>query len=321
MTATTLASPTLAGLDIGGTGTRIVIWRAGACLASSTVPTASFDEGSHDERSDRLAGMIAGLVPEGAILAAVGLGASGPMDTARGIIQNPFTLPSLSGFPIADALARRLGCPVAIENDAVVAALAEHSLGAGRGSRRLVLVTLGTGIGVSLLLDGLPFRTAEGDHPEAGHLPITSGTVRCYCGITGCWEQSASRAALQRQLRPLLPPPTPPDRILADAARAASFDPAIRQALHEYGCLLGRGLCALNTAYGPDAIVLGGSAAALFPLYREAVEQEMGRGVSEGLIRIASLEGPGAIGAALVAAGLTVSTTASERGLPVRAAS
>jgi glucokinase len=304
VTSATHASATLAGLDIGGTATRIVIWRDGACLASRRVPTASFGEGSTDERCDRLAGMIADLVPEAAVLAAVGIGASGPMDIARGIITNPFTLPSLSGFGIADALASRLACPVAIENDAVVAALAENHLGAGRGSRRLVMVTLGTGIGVSVLLDGIPFRTAEGAHPEGGHLPITSGTERCYCGIAGCWEQNASRAALQKRLLPLLPQTTPPDRVVADAVEAAPSDPAIRSAFHDYGRLLGRGLCALNALYGPDAIVLGGSAAASFPLYRQGVEQEVGHNVFEGLIRIASLEEPGAIGAALVAAGL-----------------
>ena len=303
MTAAARHSPTLAGLDIGGTATRILIWHDGVGLASSTVPTACFDEGSFDDRSDRLAGMIAALLPAGTCLAAIGIGASGPMDIPRGIIENPFTLPSLSGFPIAAELTRRFGCPVAIENDAAVAALAEHRLGAGRGSRRLVMVTLGTGIGVSLLIDGMPFRTVEGAHPEVGHLPVTGGTIRCYCGITGCWEQHASRAALQRLLLPLLPP-TPFDRILADAAKAAASDPAIQSAFNEYGRLLGRGLAAVHTAYGPDAIVLGGSAAPLLPLYHNGIEQEMGRGAASNLLRIASLDEPGAIGAAIVASGL-----------------
>jgi glucokinase len=301
VTSTARASPVLAGLDIGGTATRIVIWRDGASLAALTVPTARFDDGSPDERTDRLAAMIAGLLREGQALAAVGIGASGPMDIGRGIIRNPHTLPALSGFPIAAGLERRLGCPVAIENDAVVAALAEHRLGAGRESRRMVMVTLGTGIGVSLLLDGLPFRTVAGDHPEAGHLPITAGTVRCYCGIAGCWEQNASRAALQARLRPFLPPATAPDRVVAEAALAAPANPRVRAAFQDYGRLLGRGLCALTTLYGPDAIVIGGSAAALYAAYRDGVEQEMGWGACDGLIRVASLEEPGAIGAALVA--------------------
>ena len=281
-----------------------MIWRDGVCLSSRSVPTACFDEGSVDERTDRLAGMIAGLVPEGTRIAAVGIGASGPMDIPQGIIDNPFTLPSLSGFPIATALEIRLGCPVVIENDAVVAAIAEHRLGAGRGSRRLVMVTLGTGIGVSLLIDGLPFRTFDGAHPEVGHIPVMGGTVRCYCGITGCWEQNASRAALQTLLVPLLPQTTPPDRILADAAQAATSDPAIRSAFDAYGHRLGRGLAAVRTVYGPDAIVLGGSAAPLLELYRDGVEREMGRGAMHDLLRIASLEESGAIGAVMVADGL-----------------
>jgi glucokinase len=304
VTAEACASSVIAGLDIGGTATRIVIWRDGVCLAARSVPTACFDDGSPDDRADRLAGMITGLLPEGAVLAAAGIGASGPMDIARGIIQNPHTLPALSGFPIAGALAARLACPVVIENDAVVAALAEHRLGAGRGSRRMVMVTLGTGIGVALLLDGMPFRTAEGTHPEAGHLPITGGTVRCYCGITGCWEQHASRAALQARLRPLLPQGTPPDRLVADAAGAAASDPALRAAFEEYGRLLGRGLCALDTLYGAEVIVLGGSAAAFFALYADGIRMEFGRGASHAVIRAASMGESGAIGAALAALGL-----------------
>lgn len=293
-----------AGLDLGGTASRIIIWRDGACLASSSFLTRLFDEGNPEEKVGRLADMITSLLPNDAELVAVGIGASGPMDIGHGIIQNPYTLPALSGFPIVAMLERRLKCRVAIENDAVVAALAEHRLGAGRGARRMVMVTLGTGIGVALLLDSVPFRTVNGAHPEASHIPITSGTVRCYCGIVGCWEQTTSRAALQAQLLPLLPATTMPDRVLVDASLAASSDPAISSVFTTYGGLLGRGLCTLCGLYAPDVIVLGGSAAAYFPLFREGLETELGRTSVDCRVTTALLGESGAIGAALVAGDL-----------------
>lgn len=294
----------VAGLDIGGTATRIVIRRDGDCLDTLSVPTAVFDEGTVDERVDRLARLVRERLPEGVSLAAVGIGASGPVDVEQGLIRNAYTLPALSGFPITAALERRLGCPVLIESDAVVAAIAEHRLGAGSQAARMLMVTLGTGIGVAMLVDGQPFRGGGGAHPEGGHIPIGNGTVRCYCGIRGCWEQQASRTALQAQLQPLMPPGTIADQVLTEAASAAKSNRAIRNVFRAYGRLVGRGLATLHTLYMPNVTVLGGSASAHIALFGTGFEQELQRTPdfdTSTAVRIAVLGEAGAIGAALLA--------------------
>lgn len=304
MTTERGAAAVYAGVDIGGTGIRVVIWGDGRSLESLSVPTASVSTGAPLERVARLAALIRGLLPAGARLAAVGVGASGPVDVGRGVIENDYTLSAFSGFPIVAALEGILGCPTVIESDAVVAAVAEHRVGAGRGATRMVMVTLGTGIGVSLLIDGAPFRGRFGAHPEGGHIPVVSRSQRCYCGITGCWEQVASRTALQASLGPLLPPGTAPDRLLADAAAAAVTDHAIRAVFTAFGGLVGRGLCSLQSMYMPDVAVLGGSAAAHLELFRDGLDRELERPadfIAPMSVRGAMLEEAGAIGAALLA--------------------
>lgn len=296
--------PLYAGLDVGGTAVRLAIWGQGRRLDSVTVATASFASGSVPERVERLAALICGALPDPSRLAGVGIGASGPVDVERGVIENPYTLPAFSGFPLVAALEARLGCPVSIESDAVVAAIAEHRVGAGRNAARMVMVTLGTGIGVCLLIDGEPFRGPGSAHPEGGHMPVVSGTDRCYCGLTGCWEQVASRSALQARLGALLPPGVPSDQLLHRAAGAASTNADIREVFTGYGRLVGRGLCTLQSLYMPDVVVLGGSAAAHLDLFRAGLDQDLERPadlVRPMVIRGAVLHEAGTIGAALLA--------------------
>jgi len=95
----------------------------------------------------RLVDTVGDLVPAGRALLAVGIGASGPVDRAAGVIHNRETLPMFSGFPLVAALQKRLAIDVIIENDAVTATIAEQRLGAGQDARHMLMVTLGTGIG------------------------------------------------------------------------------------------------------------------------------------------------------------------------------
>src|ERR1700754_948353 len=154
-----------AGIDLGGTGVRIVLLNARQEVASLTVPTASFDKLIQEERLRRLARIIVQMMPADASLLSVGIGASGPVNTNTGVIENSDTLPAFSHFPIVDGLSALLpDIEVRIDNDAVTAAIGEYYLGAGAGCRRMLMVTLGTGIGVSLLIDGKPFRMGDGGH-------------------------------------------------------------------------------------------------------------------------------------------------------------
>jgi glucokinase len=163
-----------AGIDIGGTGTRIVTYGPDGLIAQKTTATADLAVGNSDTKISRLASNVLNLVPADARLLGLGIGASGPVDRNRGVINNPDTLPGFTGIGLVAGLERHLGLPVTIENDAMVAAIAEQRVGAGKHASRMLMLTLGTGIGVALVLDGQPFRGLNGAHPEASHFPIMS---------------------------------------------------------------------------------------------------------------------------------------------------
>jgi glucokinase len=208
----------IGGVDLGGTGSRFVIQGPRGVIASATMATAELGAGETTARLDRLCKTIRGLLPHDTELISVGIGATGPVDRATGTVHNRDTLPWFSDLPLAASLQARLGIPVYIDNDAVVAAVAECTSGAGENSSRMLVVTLGTGIGAAFLLDGKPFRGPNGTHPEAGHIPILHGSGRCYCGASGCWELFASRSALQAMLRPHISETVPDNEIIPRAA-------------------------------------------------------------------------------------------------------
>lgn len=260
-----------AGVDIGGTGIRVVIMQGETLLISTTFATAPFAELSTAQRVQSLAQRIQALLPAGYRLTGVGIGASGPVDIDSGVIDNPYTLPAFSGFSLTASLAECLHVPVKIDNDAIAAALGEYHFGAGIGSQRMLMVTLGTGVGVALLNKGLPFRMADGSHPEAGHIPIGDSEQVCYCGLSGCWESLAARSWLQAQIAQQWPDIDYRQQSLADWQRLCQQHASLAEIFHRYGRQVGRGLGALLMAYGPDITVLSGSAASLYPLYEQGL--------------------------------------------------
>lgn len=263
------------GIDIGGTGTRFVAADAATLTVTgrATVPTPA--EGTHPEViADLLTAQI-DHVARGRRPLAVGVGASGPIDL-DGIIRNPDTLPALTGLPLLEMLKATTDGPAVVDNDAVCAALAEHALGAAQGSRRSLHITLGTGIGVCLLLDDQPFRLPDGTHPEGGHITVATPTRPCYCGRGSCWEQAASRRALQHAAADLLRQPSHDQRVLPELAdRADHHDPAALAIYQRYGQAVADGLGTLLTLYGPTTVVLGGSAAQHLHHYQSAITQSL----------------------------------------------
>jgi glucokinase len=297
----TEGSRIVVGIDLGGTRSRFVACATGRVVNQTALPTEALGMGSVADRLNRLASTLMGLVPDGSGLAGVGIGASGPVDPSSGLIQNPDTLASFSGFDLIGMLRSEVGVPVFVDNDAVTAALAEHRYGAGRGADRLLAVTLGTGVGVSLLVDGRPFRDAYGPHPEAGHVPVLPGGERCYCGVTGCWETVASRGSLESRVERVLG-----SRDLDNAERslAEGDDERLRVAVCDYGRALGRGLDTLNVVYGPQRIVLCGSASRFLPYFSDSAMSQLRRARGYGneveLVQCALGDVVGAIGACVL---------------------
>lgn len=294
------------GVDLGGTATRVVVRDGDVTIGRATVTTSALGEGPPSQRVESLWTVITDVVPTGYRIASIGIAASGPIDLRSGVINNPDTLGWFSGFDLSGLMSKLSGVPVVVENDAVAAALGEYHYGAGQGDERLLLVTLGTGIGVALLEHGEPFRLGDGQHPDAGHIPVTGHSEICYCGLTGCWEQSASRLALERALEPLRKGTVSPVELLNKASTQARLgDTKTKEAFVEYGREVGRGLALLHAVFGPSITVIGGTVADYLDLFEPGVNKSLTR--AEGyafpvpIVRAELGSEAGAIGAAALA--------------------
>lgn len=248
------------GIDLGGTGTRIVtLDQRHAVLGEKAAPTPA--QGSAAQVIAFLRELVESVAGSEEI-SSIGIGASGPIDAA-GVIQNPATLPAFTGVDVAAELSQVYGIPVPVENDAVAACIGEAALGAGRGYSGVLMVTLGTGVGVSMLRSGEPVRGADGQHPEAGHLSIAGVDAPCHCGRSACWEIAASRTGLQTLIEGLQDHRR---SITLETLFAVGRDasPGTRAVLDAYGERVAAGLADLLTVHHPEIVVLGGSAAQLF---------------------------------------------------------
>jgi glucokinase len=294
------------GVDLGGTATRVVVRHDDVTVGHTTVTTSDLGKGSPDQRARSLWSVIKDIVSTDMDLSSIGIAASGPIDVRTGIIENADTLEWFSGFNLVGLMAALSGVPVLIENDAVAAAIGEYQHGAGRDAERLLLVTLGTGIGVALLEHGQPFRQFNGQHPDSGHIPVFGDNVICYCGLTGCWEQSASRLALERALSPLHSGEVSPTELISlISAKARGGDEMATEAFVEYGRKVGRGIALLHTVYGPSVTVIGGTVANTFDLFSSGMNQSLTRAdgfyLPVDIVRAELGPEAGAIGAAALA--------------------
>jgi len=297
--------PAAVGIDLGGTATRIIVWHCNRMAAETTIATQVLGQGTPAQRVRRLWEAATQVTPQDCHISAIGIGASGPIDPQTGIITNPDTLPWFSGFDLAAHLTAAAHVTVTIENDAVTAALGEYHQGAGRGTERMLMVTLGTGIGVALLENGQPFRLPDGRHPEAGHIPVSGSSHACYCGLAGCWEPTASRQSLSNDLR-ARERRRPEGELISAAAQAArNGDPCAAGMFRQYGHRVGRGLTMLHSVYGPTLTVIGGSTSAHLDLFSNGIQEAMHRAarfrLAVPLIAAELGHHAGAVGAAILA--------------------
>jgi glucokinase len=193
---------TVIGIDLGGT-----ILRAGAFDAQGNMvairETPIEAERGPEAGLKKIQEVIEQLWTESEAdaLVGIGIGSTGPIDPICGIINNPFTLPTWENVRVFDWMENAFGVPVVLENDADVAALGEYWKGAGQSIRQLYAVTVGTGIGPALILNGEIYRGLDGAHPEGGHMVLDPSGPLCYCKTYGCWESLCSGPALERQAR------------------------------------------------------------------------------------------------------------------------
>ncbi|MCU0308638.1 MAG: ROK family protein, partial [Thermoleophilia bacterium] len=255
------------GVDVGGTKIAGgLVDAGGAVLAQRVAGTPRRGEALLD-RVARVAARLAAEAPADDPVRAVGVGLPSMLTPDGRVLMTNHA--DLAG-DAAGALAARIPLPVAVDNDGNLAARAEHRAGAGRGARVLVLLTVGTGIGGGVLLDGEVLRGANGGAAELGHLPVEADGPPCPggCPGRGCLEALVSGTALAREGAALAA--GDPGGALARAARAgevdsrmvmglaAEGDPACAALVARAGRYLGVGLAGLANVFAPDVIVVGG---------------------------------------------------------------
>lgn len=186
------------GIDLGGTNIKGgVVNEAGEIVREASRPT-------HVEQGpEAIADGIAALIREleqGETFGGVGLGCPGTVDDESGEVACAFNL-NLIHYDLRGAIKARTGYEIRLGNDANVAALAEASVGAGRGAHSTVVLTLGTGVGCGVVLEGRMLTGYTGAASELGHMVIAEGGEPCTCGRRGCFEAYSSATALIRQTR------------------------------------------------------------------------------------------------------------------------
>ncbi len=195
-----MASPTIvltAGVDIGGTKLlAVAATEKGEITAVRRQPTAAGPDAVLSATCD----VVTDLIAAEPGIAAVGVGLPGLVDL-HGVVHYAPNLPGFLGVPAREWLAARCPVPVVVDNDANVAALGEVLHGAGRGHRQVLVVTLGTGIGGGLVVNGEVYRGGYGLAAEIGHFTVDPAGPLCACGARGHWEAIASGTALGRRAR------------------------------------------------------------------------------------------------------------------------
>ncbi|MDQ6937681.1 MAG: ROK family glucokinase [Actinomycetota bacterium] len=261
-------NPLAVGVDIGGTKVA-----AGVVDAEGRVlEQIRRDTPSHDVRETEatIAEVVTELSSRHAV-AAVGIGAAGWIAADRAtVLFSPHL--AWREEPLRAALVGRIGVPVTVENDGNATAWAEYRFGAAQRAPVAVCITLGTGIGGGLVIDGRLFRGAFGVGCEYGHMTVVPDGRRCACGNRGCWEMYASGTALARDARELAEVSPVGAAALMSLARhdlnrltgplvteaARQGDPAAIEIYTAMGRWLGRGIASLAAALDPSVFVIGG---------------------------------------------------------------
>ncbi|MEO3859370.1 ROK family transcriptional regulator [Acrocarpospora sp. B8E8] len=222
----------------------------------------------------------------GAVPAGLGVAVPGLVDVARGVVT---FAPNLDwhDLPLAARLSTALGLsvPVMVDNDANLAALAEHTSGVAAGTPHLVYLTGEVGVGGGIIIDGKLLRGADGFSGEVGHLPVDPGGARCGCGRHGCWETKVGLAALVRMAMPERPyqPVTDPEERATEIARGlAAGDRRMLEAVAEVGRWLGLGGSIVANLFNPRVIVVGGYFATLAEWLLPHAQAELERLVVAG---------------------------------------
>ncbi len=269
------------GVDLGGTNVRLALVGDQGIVGPRSRHATEVARG-REQVFGRLAEAVLGLargVPAGGRVVGVGIGVPGVIDHAGGTVIASANFPGWRDVPVAGELARLTGLPVVVENDANAAAVGERRYGAGRPFDSFVLLTLGTGIGSGIVLDGRLWRGVSGMAGEAGHVTIdgSDGAVPCGCGNRGCAERYASATAVARMAHEAgLPRHLDAAGVAALAARDDEPEAEVaREVFRRAGRALGLLASGLINILNPGAILVGGGMSEAWDLLEPPLRSEI----------------------------------------------
>ncbi|MEU0597413.1 ROK family protein [Streptomyces sp. NPDC006393] len=329
------ATSAVLGLDIGGTKLAAGVVGADGTVHSFLVTPTLVQEGVQAVLA-RLFDLGHKAMDESELapqrIAAVGIGCGGPLDPEAGVLLCPPHLPGWIDVPITRLTEDRYGLPAVLDNDATAAATGEHRFGAGRGTRHMIYLTVSTGVGGGIVVDGCTYRGAAGNGGELGHVTVDRNGRHCRgCGRAGCLEAYVSGTSIAERAREAVAEAEAAGRpttlsacsplTAADVSReAAAQDAVATQVWVATTQALACGVTSLVNVFEPELVVLGGGVTRageqlLAPVRRIVRERAMGPAAHAVRIEPArSGDRVGVVGAAAVAFERVVTTTTGPEG-------
>lgn len=295
----------LAGVDIGGTKTAVVLSRKPPetlCRTEFATLSANGPQAAIDQIRGALRRMLAELKTSPESLCGIGVSCGGPLDRPTGVIQAPPNLPTWIDVPIVDILAAEFKCPVTLENDANAGALAEHRYGAGKGAHNIVFLTMGTGLGAGIIIDDKLYRGTNDMAGEIGHVRLTpKGPVGYHkAGSAEGWASGGGMAqiaegmlesARRKGRKSLLLELPQGQKVMAkDVGLAAEQGDALaRRIIATCGKKFGLALAVLVDVLNPERIVIGGLAMRLGDLLLEPARKSLRAEALEPAMAVCSI--------------------------------
>jgi glucokinase len=275
------------GVDLGGTNLRIAAISTGGQLLEKVTLSTKASDPDHviGEMCDAILRLSSQYRSGGALLGA-GVGIPGIIDMETGMVRKSANLPGWSDYPVRNEIERRLGARVFLENDGNVAALGEKWLGAARDVDDMAMMTLGTGIGGCIVLNGKIFHGMNGMAGEFGHVTVEPEGVPCGCGNRGCAERYASATAVVRMAREAIASGKAPGLARA-ASSGAGFsaqsvynlamegDEAAQRIFRRFGSALGMMLADLVNILNLEMFVIGGGVSNAWDAFAPAMFEEI----------------------------------------------
>jgi glucokinase len=272
--------------DLGGTHLRVAtVDRNGKVYCRQMQPTPQAEKPNEIVHAliDAAHECERAAAEQGGVISAVSVAVPGTVNISEGVVVKAPNLPCLDGFRLGAALESELDWPAILENDANAAAIGEMWQGAGQGYRTIICVTLGTGVGGGIILDGKLWRGADGSAAEIGHMGVDPfGGVACTCGSRGCLEVYASATAIVRMTREARPRyPNSSLHMSEDLTSEKVYqagregDELALEVFRRMGVYLGIGVASLINVLNPEIVVIGGGLSNGWELFAKHMQQQV----------------------------------------------